>query len=299
MRDMAQTALAPLVSPLLSSGPADPPAAEAPAHDPVEPAVADDPGPQHRRTAARDAAACMFAGLYDGPAAFDANDPGGPLSKADVDKLVATGGFLAQQTRFYHATRTRNLGGPDGILEDGLQPRFGGTGAAAGNDNFEATSRGKVHVTRDEDHAHDYKTYYETGVMPTNPDLTTQDRSPGEVLKVSLPRALKDQLRPDKDDPLARTLDVAIPPEHIKPSSPAPHPGPREPGREAEYQDAFLAHQARGEAENAALASNMSAEQRAILEKFPPEKRGPAMQMIKQGLMAADNPLKDGKKVLP
>jgi hypothetical protein len=76
-------------------------------------------------------------------------------------------------------------------------------------------------------------------------------------------------------------------------------PGPREPGREAEYQDAFLAHQARGDAEDAALASNMSAEQRAILDKFPPEQRGTAMQMLEQGLMNSDNPLKAGKKILP
>jgi hypothetical protein len=248
------------------------------------------------------AAAQPFAGLYDddGPSQFDADNPHGPLSGDDVDHLMKEAPFAAQSTRYYHATRVRNLekANGTGILQQGLDPNWGGTGAAKGNAEFEKNSKNKVHVTRNQEHGNDYKEFFETGVMPTNTDMKTNDVSPADLLKISLPKNMKDMLQPDPDDMLARTLDVKIPAENIKSSLPKPLPGPKEDDKEAEYQQAFLAHQARGDAENEALYSNMGAKEKEILDQFGPDQHATALQLLKQGMMATKNPMKRGN-ILP
>lgn len=206
----------------------------------------------------------------------------------------------AEKTRGYHATRTRNLNGETGIMKEGLQPRFGGTGAAKGTKGYEDQSKGKVHYTPSKHHGEDYKQFYETGVFPWNKELTTEP-SEAEVLKISLTAEQLAQATQDPHDKLGRTLDEGIDPKYIRKTSPENLPGSqnlREAQKdvnklEEDSHGAAQTHIEKGKAENEALLSNMDeATRKTFDEMYPPgdtgspeqEKRDTALQMLKQGL---------------
>src|SRR5262245_18667589 len=132
-------------------------------------------------------------------------DPQRPLPKAfatgdkketfEVRNRLNTllAGFMdaATATRHFHATRTNNLKGESGILKSGMQPRFGGSGAAKGSEQFEAQSKGKVHVTTKESRAIEYKDFFSKGESMYMPGKKT-DASTSEYLRVNLTKKQRD-----------------------------------------------------------------------------------------------------------
>ncbi len=127
-------------------------------------------------------------------------------------------GFLdsAKATRHYHAARTRNLDGETGILKQGLQPRFGGTGAAKGSADMKEQSKGKVHVTSNPGRATEYRELFRTGVMPSDKTKTTEP-SEAEILKLNLKKKQVDSKTKDPHDPYqAYTLEKGIDPKYIR-----------------------------------------------------------------------------------
>ena len=205
----------------------------------------------------------------------------------ELNSLITGFRKAAQTTRFFHATRTKNLSGKTGIQKKGLEPRHGGKGAAKGSEQFEAQSAKKVHITDVHAAADDYRRFFKTGKMRVmGADGKFQDKttkpSSAEMLKISLPAEQRKKLQPDPDDRQASTLNEKIKPEYIRKE------GPVKPGK----LDAQK-HIKQQVAENQALLSNLDPQFKKLFDaKFPEGKSGSeeqlrretAIQMLKQAV---------------
>jgi hypothetical protein len=201
----------------------------------------------------------------------------------DLNKLFIGTEMAGNQTRFYHATRTRNTKGKTGIFKQGLDPNFGGKGAAKATQEYQQQSKSKVHFTKSEHHAGEYQTFFETGKMPGNEELKTK-KSRAEVLKLALPADVVNTSQKDPHDQLGRTTDKKIDAKYIRSSVPNPAPGKLKNWQELDQK---------GKAENEAILSNMKPDVRKIFdERFPvgdagsveQNRRDTALQLLKQGL---------------
>ncbi len=170
----------------------------------------------------------------------------------------------------YHATKSRNMAG---IGPAGLDPNFGGTGAAQGDTGFEERSANKVHYTRKGALAADYKNYFE-GAQPFGANRKDPAPESAEVLQIALPRTIVETEQDDADSKRgdrAYTTTQAIPPENIRRvDRPAPVPAkPAEGGENrltpGENAEAFRQHVLRATAESASLESNLPPDAVAIL----------------------------------
>ena len=211
------------------------------------------------------------------------------ISAKELHILIQGAAQAAWTTYTYHTTKVANVGN---ILQEGLDPAFGGTGAAAGHETFEQHSRGHVHYTRNIGLAEDYKRFFEGGKHPFPKDHPTP--APAEILQVAIPAkvAANEEIDPDtpKTDRAYRT-DRRIKGRNIRWTSPVPLPPkrkeagkkPLKPGANSEAWRDFMD---RGFAESEALISNMPDTAKAILRKV--EKRGldvtTVMQLVRQAL---------------
>jgi hypothetical protein len=211
----------------------------------------------------------------------------------DLNKLFVGTEMAGNQSRFYHATRTKNLKGKTGILKQGLDPNFGGKGAAKATQEFQEQSKKKVHFTKNEGHAGEYKTFFETGKMPGMEDLTTK-KSKAEVLKLALPADVVSSSARDPHDDLGRTTDKKIDPRYIRSTAPNP-----EPGKLKDWQSLVE----KSQAENEAILSNMKPDVRKMFDsRFPPgdpgsveqNRRDTAIQLLKQGLRSKESLIRQG-----
>jgi hypothetical protein len=222
------------------------------------------------------------------------NAPGSDWAERnDLNKLFVGTEMAGNQTRFYHATRTRNLKGKTGIFKQGLDPNFGGKGAAKATQEFQDQSKSKVHFTKNEPHANDYKQFFETGKMPGMEELETK-KSKAEVLKLALTADVVNSSVKDPHDQLGRTTDKKIDPKYIRSSAPNPAPGKLKNWQELDQKS---------KAENDAILSNMKPDVRKIFdERFPPgdagsveeNRRDTALQLLKQGLRSKTSLLRNG-----
>ncbi len=202
-----------------------------------------------------------------------------------IDKFKWAGGRKVIQ---YHATKKQFLRRnpkSSGILNEGLQPRHGGSGAAqADPDLFEDNSKAKVHFTANRPHADDYKTMFETGTHPGNEELEYEDTAPAETMKIAMTKDQYERSQKDPDDGLARTLSEQIHPDQIRSAEPQDLPGARENNwvAKTQYEDNFRSHQVKGQVENEALYSWLPQETRDLLSEFTD--LDVALQMFKQGI---------------
>lgn len=216
------------------------------------------------------------------------------ITGAELKILLRGAAIAAWDTYSFHATKSENT---ERIITKGLDPNRGGTGAAAGNAEFEKHSKGQVHYTRNRGLAEDYQRHFQ-GESP----FGRKDPNPGpaEVLKIAVPR---DVIEHEEIDPDSRTSDRAfrttkhIPGKYIRKTNPVPIPGPKTqkrgkqkaepliPGANAE---AWKEHVIRSFAETDALLSNMPATATNVL--YDVMKRGldvsTVLQLIKQALQS-------------
>ena len=171
------------------------------------------------------------------------------------------GRFVTQ----FHATKKKFLQQNDqsnGILNDGLDPNFGGKGAAQLDPTkFEKLCQNKVHLTRQEYHAQEYQTMYETGSHPGIRDKTYPNPEPAEVLKVSVSKQQYERSEIDPDDRYARTFSEKIEPNQIRVTSPTSLPDDRDDDKMQEYQNTYQSHQHKGNVENETVYSWLNEEQ--------------------------------------
>lgn len=179
------------------------------------------------------------------------------ITGAELKLLMKGAVESAWKTYAYHATKSANV---ESIISKGLDPRRGGTGAAAGSDAFEEHSRGHVHYTRKLGLAEDYKAHFE-GHTPFGRKVEQPEAA--EVLQVAIP---KDIGGSEEIDPDSKAYDQAyrtrsgIPGKFIRRIAPVPIPPSRKmkgtikPG---ENEIAWAEHVIRGQAETSALLSNM------------------------------------------
>jgi hypothetical protein len=172
--------------------------------------------------------------------------------------------IAAYRTYAYHATKTKNVTGRTGILNTGLDPSYGGTGASQGDAEFEASSAGKVHYARKQATTEDYRRHLEgQAVFGTRRD---KHPSPAEILQISLPSAVVAGEKPDPDMKAyaeAATTRSAIPWTNVRRLAPATLPGQGGPSGYAVWR----AHHTRAQASLSALKSNLSPEGRAMYER--------------------------------
>lgn len=216
------------------------------------------------------------------------------ITGAELKILLRGAAIAAWDTYSFHATKSENT---ESIITKGLDPNRGGTGAAAGNAEFEKHSKGQVHYTRNRGLAEDYQRHFQ-GESP----FGRKDPNPGaaEVLKIAVPR---DVIEHEEIDPDSRTSDRAyrttkhIPGKYIRKTNPVPIPGPKTqkrgkqkaepliPGANAE---AWKEHVLRSFAETDALLSNMPATATNVL--YDVMKRGldvsTVLQLVKQALQS-------------
>ena len=209
----------------------------------------------------------------------------------DLNKLFLGTEMAADQTRYYHATRSKNTKGKTGILKQGLDPNYGGKGAAKATAAYQKQSQHKVHFTKSEHHAGEYKTFFESGKMPGTEELRTK-KSKAEVLKLALPADVVGTSQKDPHDQKGRTTDKKIDPRNIR--STAPNPAP---GKLKDWQQLVE----KSKAENEAILSNMKPDVRKMFDqRFPAgdpgsveqNRRDTALQLLKQGLRSKESVLR-------
>ncbi len=188
-----------------------------------------------------------------------------PITGAELHVLLRGAAVAAWNTYSYHATKAANV---ESIKTHGLDPHYGGTGAAAGSGTFAAHSRGHVHYTRNLGLAGDYKRHFE-GQTPFG--RRDPAPAPAEILQVAIPREIVDREEVDPDSKIydrAFRTRAAVPGRFIRSTEPVPlpperpargkgkkrRPEPLEPGANARpWRD----HVDRVFAETSALLSNM------------------------------------------
>jgi GNAT superfamily N-acetyltransferase len=121
---------------------------------------------------------------------------GGTLLAADMRKR------LLGEKVIYHGTHSDEAA--KGIMEHGLQPSYGGTGAAKLTPNYVARSKGKVHVTGVKPVAmmfrsFDPETYRREGYDIGHLVRGNLPGAPGTVVKARIPMSLWDKLEIDPD----------------------------------------------------------------------------------------------------
>jgi len=185
------------------------------------------------------------------------------ITGAELKILLRGAAIAAWKTYAFHATKSSNV---ESITSSGLDPNRGGTGAAEGNAQFEAQSKGKVHYTRNRGLAEDYKNHFEGKTPFGRKDPNPQ---PAEVLKLAIPRSVADNEEKDPDsrvsDRAYRTTE-AIPGNNIRSTKPKPIPpsrtqkrgkGKNQPLKPGENAEAWKDHFIRSFADTDALHSNM------------------------------------------
>ena len=185
------------------------------------------------------------------------------ISGAELKILLRGAATAAWKTYAFHATKSSNV---ESITSSGLDPNRGGTGAAEGNAQFEAQSKGKVHYTRNRGLAEDYKRHFEGGTPFGRKDPNPE---PAEVLKLAIPKSVADNEEKDPDsrvsDRAYRTTE-AIPGNNIRSTKPKPIPpsrahkrgkGKNQPLKPGENAEAWKDHFIRAFADTDALHSNM------------------------------------------
>jgi hypothetical protein len=228
------------------------------------------------------------------PGKSETNAGKAAITGAELKILLRGAAIAAWDTYSYHATKSENT---ESIVNKGLDPNRGGTGAASGNTEFEKHSRGQVHYTRNRGLAEDYQRHFQ-GDSP----FGRKDPNPGpaEVLKIAVPRDIIEQ---EEIDPDSRTSDRAyrttkhIPGKYIRKTNPVPIPEPKAqkrgkqkaepliPGANAEV---WKEHVIRSFAETDALLSNMPSSATNVL--YDIMKRGldvtTVLQLVKQALQS-------------
>jgi hypothetical protein len=169
-----------------------------------------------------------------------------------------------------------------GIAATGLQPRFGGTGAATADPAFVAQSKGKVHYTRKPKHAERYRQFIE-GSPDAFEGVTHSEPGPAETLLLSIHADAVKREEQDPADRYAKTTSEAIKPESIKRLKPASIPPS---GQKDEL--GWREHQQRGLTSLQALKSNLPPESQLMVDKLVDggADESAVLQMVKQGLMA-------------
>lgn len=205
----------------------------------------------------------------------------------DLKTLMQEAALAALTTYAYHATRSRNA---PSILSEGLDPDYGGTGAAKGDATFEQHSKNKVHYTRQISLADDYKSYFEGGT----PFGTRQvDKpAPAEVLQVAVHANLLGSEAVDPDSARtdrAFTNTGAVPGEYIRSLAPVPvDPSETETELPVLSKKAMRAMLVQGSAESDALWSNMSKAGRDVVDDMVEASdhltRADVLQMVRNGL---------------
>jgi hypothetical protein len=205
-----------------------------------------------------------------------------PIHPDTVAKLMQHAAVAAYKTFAYHATKTSAVEGPTGIAATGLQPRYGGTGAAGTSQEMIEQSRDKVHYARGYQHVDQYREFAE-GSKTAFPGKVHPSPGPSEVLQLSLHAADLQHEQRDRDDNAARVTAQAIAPDSIKRLKPAAIPASR-----AEGEMMWRDHQLRGITSLQALKSNMPAEGQQMVDQLVGGglQESALLQMVKQGLMA-------------
>jgi hypothetical protein len=201
------------------------------------------------------------------------------ITGADLKILLRGAAIAAWKTYAFHATKSENV---ESVTRDGLDPKRGGTGAAAGNVHFEDQSKGKVHYTRNRHLAEDYRRHFE-GETPFG--RKDPNPAPAEVLKIAIPRNVA---KVEEMDPDSRTADRAyrtsesIPGKNIRSTKPKPLPPARV--------------QKRGKNKNAALERGANAEawkdhvirsfedSRALMSNMPSSATNVLHDMMQNGM---------------
>lgn len=216
------------------------------------------------------------------------------ITGAELKILLRGAAIAAWDTYSYHATKSENT---ESIVTKGLDPNRGGTGAAAGNSEFEKHSKGQVHYTRNRGLAEDYQRHFQ-GETPFG--RKDPNPAPAEVLKIAVPR---DVIEQEEIDPDSRTSDRAfrttkhIPGKYIRKTNPVPIPGPKtqkrgkgkaEPLVRGANAEVWKEHVIRSFAETDALLSNMPTSATNVL--YDVMKRGldvnTVLQLVKQALQS-------------
>lgn len=211
------------------------------------------------------------------------------ISAKELHILIQGAAQAAWTTYTYHATKVANVGN---ILDQGLDPDYGGTGAAAGHETFEKHSRGHVHYTRNIGLAEDYKRFFEGGKHPFPKNHASP--GPAEILQVAIPAKIAANEEVDPDTPAtdrAYRTNRPIKGRNIRWTSPVPLPlerkdagkNPLKPGADSK---AWRDYMDRSFAEGEALISNMPDAAKEVLRDV--EDRGlditTVMQLVRQGL---------------
>jgi hypothetical protein len=202
--------------------------------------------------------------------------------------LMQEAALAALKTYAFHATRSSSA---PSILDGGLDPSYGGTGAAEGTGAFEEHSRGKIHYTRKLGLAEDYQRFFEGGT-PFGPKRTVATAEAAEVLQVviSNQRASTEAVDPDSaPTDLAFTNTVRVPGAAIrslKPQDVSPSDTERQLPELA--PEAIRSMLVAGAAESYALLTNMSVTGRRLIDDMLAANAkldlDDVMQMLRQGL---------------
>ena len=211
----------------------------------------------------------------------------GPITAQELKFLLREAALAAIKTYAYHATKSKNV---SSIMKGGLDPNYGGTGAAKGNEQFEEQSKNKVHYTRKHGLASDYKKYFE-GDTPFGKDKVEESPGPAEILQIALH---KDIVETEEIDPDSKKYDKAftttkkIGGKNIKSTSPKQIPEHTGNLKKGANSQEWVDYVKRGDVENDALFSNMSKEAQNLIEKLVEDNdnldKNTLLQMLKQGL---------------
>lgn len=209
--------------------------------------------------------------------------PGTPIPANDLHLLLRHAAAAAWKTFAFHGTKSSRVEGPGGIAATGLDPNYGGTGAAKGSSEFEEQSKQKVHYTRDIYHAREYQDYFEGRSAFSGQTYPQEQQGPAEILQLSLPASVAGSEQRDVSDKQGITTNQAIPPENVRRLKPADPPATKQEGELMWRQ-----HQLKGLGSLIALKSNMAPEGQQLLSELVRlgSKESELLQMVKQALMA-------------
>lgn len=206
----------------------------------------------------------------------------------DLALLMQEAALAALKTYAFHATRSSSA---PSILRGGLDPSYGGTGAAQGAGVFEEHSKNKIHYTRKLGLAEDYQRYFEGGT-PFGPSRKVAKVEAAEVLQVVISNQRMATEAVDTDSAasdLAFTNTVRVPGAAIRPLKPQDvSPSDTETELPELSQDAIRSMLVHGAAESYALYTNMSATGRGLIDQMLADNDkldlDDVMLMLRQGL---------------
>jgi hypothetical protein len=209
------------------------------------------------------------------------NDP-------DLALLMQEAALAALKTYAFHATRSSSA---PNILRGGLDPSYGGTGAAKGAGVFEQHSKNKIHYTRKLGLAEDYQRYFQGGT-PFGPSRKVAKVEAAEVLQVVISNARMATEAVDPDSAasdMAFTNTVRVPGAAIRSLKPQDvAPSDTETELPELSPDVIRSMLVQGAAESYALITNMSATGRRLIEDMLADNDkldlDDVMLMLRQGL---------------